>query len=93
MLPLIEFLVFVFPLNRVPFFAFAPPPPPSPWGRTSTFDIIIGILGNITAGITSSFNSFPLLQICYIVHKLYNFSEQLFIEFFWHCLDFGEKEK
>ena len=26
-LPLIEFLVFVFPLNRVSFFTFAPPPP------------------------------------------------------------------
>ena len=55
--------------------------------------MIIGILDNITAGITSSFNSFPLLQTCYIVHKLYKVSKQLFIEFFWHCLDFSEKEK
>ena len=71
MLPLIEFLVVVFALNRVSCFAFALPPPPSPWSCSSTFDMIIGILDNITAGITSSFNSFPLLQICYIVHKLY----------------------
>ena len=70
MLSLIEFLVVVFPLNRVSCLAFAFPPP-SPWSCSSTFDMIIGILDNITAGITSSFNSFPLLQICYIVHKLY----------------------
>ena len=70
MLPLIEFLVVVFPLNRVSCLAFASPPL-SPWSCSSTFDMIIGILDNITAGITSSFNSFPLLQICYIVHKLY----------------------
>ena len=72
MLLLIEFLVVVFPLNRVSCFAFASPTSPSPWSCSSTFDMIIGILDNITAGITSSFDSsFPLLQICYIVHKLY----------------------
>ena len=67
-LPLIEFLVVVFPLNRVSCFAFASPPPPSPWSWSSTFDMIIGILDNITEGITSSFNSFPLLQI-YLLHR------------------------
>ena len=74
MLPLIEFSVVVFPLNRVSCFAFASPPPPLLLGVVVvllTFDMIIGILDNIAAGITSSFNSFPLLQICYIVHKLY----------------------
>ena len=59
----IEFLVFVFPLNRVSFFRLHPSPAPSPWSRSSTFDIVIGISDSVSAGITS-FKSFPLLQIC-----------------------------